>query len=49
LRAGASDADLLELVRGAWHGRSNRYSERREELRLAGAALHKIEMFYIGG
>jgi cyclic pyranopterin phosphate synthase len=49
LRAGASDAELLHLVRGVWHKRSDRYSERRDELRRAGPALQKIEMFYIGG
>ena len=49
LRAGASDTELLQLVHGAWHKRSDRYSERRDELRRAGANRQKIEMFYIGG
>ena len=33
LRAGASDADILQLIRGMWNGRTDRYSELREELR----------------
>src|SRR5580700_3447215 len=33
LRAGADDADLLRLIRGAWDKRTDRYSELREELR----------------
>jgi cyclic pyranopterin phosphate synthase len=49
LRAGASDAELLALIRGAWNQRSDRYSEQREELRRSGQREHKIEMFYIGG
>src|SRR5450755_2204585 len=49
LRAGADDADILQLVRGVWNGRSDRYSELREELRRADPAAKKIEMNYIGG
>ena len=49
LRAGATDAELLQLVHGTWNKRSDRYSERREELRRSGPARQKIEMFYIGG
>ncbi len=33
LRAGAEDAELLQLIRGAWMGRADRYSELRDELR----------------
>ena len=33
LRAGADDADILQLIRGVWNGRTDRYSELREELR----------------
>lgn len=46
LRAGASDAELRELVMGVWQRREDRYSELR-----AGAAqgTGKAEMFYIGG
>jgi GTP 3',8-cyclase len=49
LRAGASDADLLQMIRGVWVGRTDRYSELREELRRAAPDSKKIEMNYIGG
>jgi cyclic pyranopterin phosphate synthase len=48
LRAGATDDELYELVRGVWTGRQDRYSELRASMRDA-AGLHKIEMNYIGG
>jgi cyclic pyranopterin phosphate synthase len=48
LRAGASDEELYELVRGVWSGRRDRYSELRASLRDT-AGLHKVEMNYIGG
>jgi len=46
LRAGASDADLRDLVAAAWTARDDRYSERRSE---ATAAEGRVEMFAIGG
>ena len=49
LRTGASDAELLELLRSAWTQRADRYSELRSELRGSEAPLHKVEMHYIGG
>jgi cyclic pyranopterin phosphate synthase len=49
LRGGADDAELLRIVRGAWLGRADRYSELREELRGTAAESKKIEMYYIGG
>ena len=49
LRAGASEAELLELLRSAWTQRADRYSELRSELRGSEAPLHKVEMHYIGG
>jgi cyclic pyranopterin phosphate synthase len=51
MRRGASDAELLELVRGTWLARTDRYSELREEMRSKGELLteKKIEMYYIGG
>jgi cyclic pyranopterin phosphate synthase len=49
LRDGADDADLLRLIRGAWDTRTDRYSERREELRGKDLETKKIEMYYIGG
>ncbi|MFM1886798.1 MAG: hypothetical protein RL026_1955 [Pseudomonadota bacterium] len=48
LRAGASDNELDALIRGTWLGRTDRYSERRAELR-AQATGRKVEMNYIGG
>jgi GTP 3',8-cyclase len=49
MRNGAGDADLLRLIRGVWSGRTDRYSELREELRLREPEAKKIEMYYIGG
>ena len=48
LRAGATDDELFELIRGIWTGRRDRYSELRASMR-GSAELHKIEMNYIGG
>jgi cyclic pyranopterin phosphate synthase len=46
LRAGASDAELEELIRAVWSARADRYSD----LRTAGTAdLPRVEMFAIGG
>jgi GTP 3',8-cyclase len=46
LRAGASEGELAELLRGVWTRRTDRYSE----LRTAKTAdLPKVEMSYIGG
>src|SRR4029077_18564213 len=49
LRGGASDDHLLELMRGVWVKRSDRYSEQRATLRRAAHEERKVEMFYIGG
>jgi cyclic pyranopterin phosphate synthase len=49
LRAGAGDADVLQLIRGVWNGRTDRYSELREQLRGTLPEAKKIEMNYIGG
>ncbi len=49
LRGGASDEELVSLVRAAWTGREDRYSELREALRRSEHPLQKIEMHYIGG
>ena len=49
LRAGASDADITQLIRGVWSNRSDRYSELRDELRRNEPGAKKIEMNYIGG
>jgi cyclic pyranopterin phosphate synthase len=51
IRGGATDSELLELIRGTWLGRTDRYSELREELHKDRnlSAEKKIEMYYIGG
>jgi cyclic pyranopterin phosphate synthase len=49
LRAGASDAELLDLMRAAWAQRTDRYSELRQQLRQRESPLVKVEMHYIGG
>jgi len=49
LRGGASDDQLLELIRTVWLGRADRYSEQRASLRHATSDERKVEMFYIGG
>jgi len=49
MRNGADDADLLQLIRGVWNKRSDRYSELREEQRDKILEAKKIEMYYIGG
>jgi cyclic pyranopterin phosphate synthase len=46
LRAGASDAELQELIRCVWQARTDRYSEVRSEATID---LPKVEMSYIGG
>ena len=47
LRAGADDATLLELLRGFWRGRADRYSELRGQAAAEGSK--RIEMNHIGG
>jgi GTP 3',8-cyclase len=49
LRAGATDERLTTLIRDAWSGRDDRYSELRADADRERSALHKIEMHYIGG
>jgi cyclic pyranopterin phosphate synthase len=48
MREGADDTELLRIIRGAWVGRADRYSELRDELRRD-TSEKKIEMYYIGG
>jgi cyclic pyranopterin phosphate synthase len=47
LRSGASDAELAELVAGAWARRADRYSEERAE--RVGRPQARLEMYQIGG
>jgi len=49
LRSGATDADLLQMIRGTWLARTDRYSEQRELRRDRDPEAQKIEMYYIGG
>jgi cyclic pyranopterin phosphate synthase len=49
VRAGADDGELLNVIRGKWLGRTDRYSELRDEKRRTEPLLKKIEMYYIGG
>ena len=49
LRAGATDEELVALMRGVWSRRSDRYSEIRDAERAASHPLRKVEMHYIGG
>jgi len=48
LRAGSSDEALAGVIAGRWAGRTDRYSERRAELRASGDD-RRVEMFTIGG
>ncbi len=48
-RGGASDDVLLELIRGVWLKRADRYSELRSSLSAHSQEQRKVEMFYIGG
>jgi cyclic pyranopterin phosphate synthase len=51
MRAGASDDELLRMIRGTWQGRNDRYSELRGVSQRSALARgeKKIEMYYIGG
>lgn len=51
LRAGDSDAELIERLRRLWQGRDDRYSEERTAALEAGTfrPAEKVEMFRIGG
>ena len=46
LRSGVSDEELLDIIRGAWRNRDDRYSELRAK---TGQPGDKVEMYYIGG
>ncbi|MEA3140725.1 MAG: 3,8-cyclase [Gammaproteobacteria bacterium] len=49
MREGVDDVELLRIIRSAWVGRADRYSELRDELRRDSPETKKIEMYYIGG
>jgi cyclic pyranopterin phosphate synthase len=47
MRAGATDDDLIQIIRGVWGKRTDRYSEERTH--ETAHDRRKIEMYYIGG
>ncbi len=49
LRSGASDDQLLEVLRRVWVDRADNYSEQRQAQRESAGGARKVEMFYIGG
>jgi cyclic pyranopterin phosphate synthase len=49
MRGGATDEALLEMIRGIWTRREDRYSELRADLRRHEGQQPKVEMYYIGG
>jgi len=49
LRSGASDDQLLDVLRGVWVARADNYSEQRQAQRESAEGARKVEMFYIGG
>jgi GTP 3',8-cyclase len=53
IREGARDEDLIEMIRSAWKGRADRYSEERLEAMNSGDyrpnSRRKIEMISLGG
>ncbi|MGB5588671.1 MAG: GTP 3',8-cyclase MoaA [Gammaproteobacteria bacterium] len=49
LRAGADDEELLQLIKGVWLARSDRYSEERDPGKAQTKVLHKVEMYQVGG
>jgi GTP 3',8-cyclase len=49
LRSGATDDQLLDVLRRVWAGRTDNYSEQRQAQRESAGDTRKVEMFYIGG
>jgi cyclic pyranopterin phosphate synthase len=49
LRGGASDDQLLDVLRRIWVDRGDNYSEQRQAQRKSAGDARKVEMFYIGG
>jgi cyclic pyranopterin phosphate synthase len=47
LRAGASDDEIEQMIRGIWSERTDRYSE--ERFKLTTPRDKKVEMYHIGG
>ncbi|MFT5500857.1 MAG: cyclic pyranopterin phosphate synthase [Woeseiaceae bacterium] len=49
LRSGASDADLVEILRSVWSQRNDRYSELRGPESADQPLVNKVEMYRMGG
>jgi cyclic pyranopterin phosphate synthase len=49
LREGASDEELVQIIRQVWTQRTDRYSELRAAMHRDGRDVPKMEMYYIGG
>lgn len=49
MRDGATDEALLDLMKGRWSQRADRYSELRNPRHGSAAQGKKVEMYYIGG
>ncbi len=50
MRDGAGDAELIDIIRGTWSVRTDRYSEERSSMTDELRALRKkVEMYHIGG
>jgi cyclic pyranopterin phosphate synthase len=49
LRQGASDAELLEVVKNTWQKRHDRYSELRTQVKEKNDHLSRVEMYRMGG
>ncbi len=49
IRDGATDEALLDLMKGRWSQRADRYSELRNPRHGSAAQRKKVEMYYIGG
>jgi cyclic pyranopterin phosphate synthase len=49
MRGGASDEQLIDIIRNVWLKRVDRYSELRADLRRSADSQPKVEMYYIGG
>jgi cyclic pyranopterin phosphate synthase len=49
VRAGASDADIAQLVASVWGARRDRYSDERAGIAAGTPAREKVEMSFIGG
>ncbi len=49
IRDGASDAELVDILRNVWSARKDRYSELREPVAAEKPLVNKVEMYRMGG